>query len=221
MATTFSNKSSGMKRVRITISRRGSTAKEAFKEIEKLAAQKRAGDVRRRIIASAHYVRDHIIDAAPRESFKKLLLGMPVEKYEHYNSGFDMNISAGGQVSFYLMLSTGRFNKNKFQGYNPVWGLLVSAYGRKAIVASDPKHPIPIPVNLLAANGREYNHPKFGTGWGNRFAGMGVIFRKSVAAVEGTDWIDNAVKNAKTHAMRILGGKRYKGYKAQESWWGE
>lgn len=198
---------SGMKRITVEISKPGTSTK-IFKDIEKILAQEREKVIRQRAIQAAHFIRDEIANNAPRRLYREILLGEPLERFYNKNSGYDVKLDAGAQFEFVLKLSTNRFGKNKYSGWNPMWGLLNSNYGRRGFsVAGDSKIPVP-DTEGRRRKGTKYHHPKYGYGYENRYKNTKVVMVDRVGPVTGTNWIEQAVESGRRKINNILGGKK-------------
>lgn len=180
------------------------------KKISKATAPVREKEMRRRCIAAAKLVRDAIADNAPTSLYTRILQSEKLEREYNKNPGYDAKMEAGAKFTFVLKLSTRRFPVSQYKGYNPVWGMIVSNYGRRAIDVQKP-NAIPIPVDSRTSiwNGRTiknrpYNHPQYGTGYQGRYAGKFVRFTQHVDAVVGTNWIEEGMDNAMTGIRAII-----------------
>lgn len=194
-----------VKRMEVPMSKAG-IGKKLFKQFEKEIAKAREVEMRRRCIQAAKLIRDEIADSAPKPIYRDLLLGEPLERYYNKNSGYDVRMDAGARFTFVLKLSVNRFLGSQYRGWNPVFGLYVSNYGRAAIVAEEGS-AIPIASDEPGNSRKLYDHPQFGTGWGGRYQGKYVNFVKHVSPVQGTHWIENAVVSATRRANNVLSGK--------------
>jgi hypothetical protein len=195
--------------------------RKALRQIEKIIAEEREKEMRKRCIKAAHYVRDELADSAPKAVYKRILMGEPLERFYNKNTGYDIRMDSGAQFRFVLQLSTERFSGLQFKGWNPIWGLIVSSYGRAGIsYTRNGKGGIPIAVQSSRNSRKIYNHPRFGTGYRGRYRGMSVAFVDRVAPVTGNNWIDQAVNSASAGAYAILAGKEYKPRKQLSKYWG-
>jgi len=190
--------------------------KKIVKKMEKAMAGDASREVRARIIESAYYIRDAVASNAPKAIYGDIIQGTPLEKFENRNSGFDVSLDSNMNANFELSLSTMRFSKSEYKGYNPIIGLLVSNYGRGPITASGGKK-IPIPSD----DGKTaYDHPVYGTGYNSMYADKKVKFVKSVAGVSGSFWIEAGVQGASAEARRILADKSdYKVKSTTNTYW--
>lgn len=179
------------------------------KAVNALVAKEREKVMRGRCIAAAKLARDAIADNAPSSLFTRLLQSEKLEREYNKNPGYDMKMEAGAKFSFVLKLSTNRFPASRFGNYNPVWGMIVSNYGRRAIDVAPPS-AMPIPVDSSRdAKGRKlkrYNHPRFGTGYNGMYSGRYVKFTTHVDAVQGTGWMEEGLRNAHYGIKAILKG---------------
>lgn len=173
------------------------------KKIEKMVANESAKTVRSRIIDSAYLIRDTVADSAPKPIYTRIILGEPLERFENKNSGFDVSLNSGMNMSFELRLSTSRFSKGRFSGYNPMIGLLNSNYGRRAFTISGGGAPIPIDE---VEGKKPYNHPTYGFGHNSMYEGKDVIFVKKIKGITGTNWIEEAVQKSSRKANNVLAG---------------
>lgn len=191
------------------------------KQILKTVANENAKQMRSKIIDSAYLIRDTVADNAPRPLYKRILMGEKLEKHENKNSGFDVKMEGSLNMSFQLQLSTSRFSKGTYKGWNPIIGLLNSNYGRKAITVSGASgNLIPIPTEDTDS-GKAYNHPRYGQGYGNRYKNSDVIFTDRVRAVQGTHWIEQGVNKASIKVNNIIAGRTtYGKRKTTNKYWG-
>lgn len=176
----------------------------AMREINRLIADERESLLRKRCIQAAQYVRDAVADNAPKPIFKQVLQSEKLERFYNKNPGYDLKMEAGARMTFVLELSTNRFSLSQFKGWNPVWGILVSNYGRGEI---NVQKPSAIPIPTMSVTKRLYEHPRFGYGYGNMYNGMYVKFTQHVDAVVGTHWIEDGVRTSYGKVGRILSGK--------------
>ncbi len=180
---------------------------QVSKKIEKALATKSSAEVRSNIIDSAYFIRDHVASRAPKKVFEDIIMGLPLEKYENKNSGFDVKLDSSMSSEFILKVSTANFSRGTYLNYNPVAGLLVSNYGREAI-DTDINNKIPIPDTKGMSNSKTpYDHPIYGTGYGGRYNNAKVVFTTHVDAVPASHWIEEAVEEASRKANNILAGK--------------
>ena len=179
------------------------------KKINAIVAGEREKVMRGRCIAAAKLARDSIADNAPSTLFMRLLHSEKLEREYNKNPGYDMKMEAGAKFSFVLKLSTNRFPKSQYGNYNPVWGMIVSNYGRRAIDVMPP-NAMPIPVDFSKdSRGRKlkrYMHPEYGTGYQGRYSGKFVYFATHVDAVAGTNWMEEGLRNAHNGIRGILKG---------------
>ena len=196
------------------------TGAKILKEIEKTVAKQASKKVRKQIIDSAYLIRDTVADNAPNKTYKEILLGSPLERYYNYNSGFDVRLDRGMQARFVLKLSTDRFARGTYLGYNPIWGLIASNKGRDEKYIGKGKVPVPMdkPKNPKAK--RPWNHPELGYGHKARYKERKVGFIDSIPGVKGTHWIEAGVLSASSKAANILGGRgTYTKRKTTETFW--
>jgi len=193
-----------------TISLPISGIKSLGKLISKATAPHREKEMRKRCVAAAKLARDAIADNAPNTLYMRLLHSEKLERYYNKNPGYDIKMEAGAKFTFVLQLSTNRFPASLYKGYNPVWGLIVSNYGRRAIDVQSPS-AIPLPTDSPVSSrgtrtfkNKPYNHPKYGTGYQGRYSGKFVMFTRHVDAVVGTHWIEEGLRNAATGMKNIL-----------------
>lgn len=187
------------------------------KMIEKAIASLREREMRSRCIQAAYLARDAVAENAPKPMFTKLLYGEKMERFYNKNSGYDVRMDAGASFNFVLKMSTNRFATPHYRGYNPVWAMIVSDAGRRAIdVGLDTAIPVPTDVeSYVATSGgrwrekknKPYDHPSFGMGYRNKYAGKYVQFTRHVDAVTGTGWIDAGLQGAATKINNIIAGK--------------
>jgi len=208
-----------MKKVKIAIKSPGDTTK-LFKEINKATANARSKVIRKRAIDTAYFIRDSIAKNAPKRVYEDIIMGTPLERHYNYNSGFDVDLSASGSFEFTLKLSTHRLSSKQYGGYNPMWGLLVSNYGRGPITTSR-DNPMPIADTSNQSNSKiDYNHPVYGLGYNNRYAGEKVAFVTHVKGVQGTHWIEQALQSSTRKANNILAGKtKYENRDTKDTYW--
>ena len=190
------------------------------KKIEKMVATKSSAEVRSNIIDSAYFIRDHVARQAPKKTYENIIMGLPLEKYENKNSGFDVKLNSSMSNEFILKVSTANFSRGTYKNYNPAMGLLVSNYGRDAIQTSI-NNKIPIPDTKGESDSKTpYNHPIYGTGYNNMYANKKVIFTTHVKAVSPSYWIESAVQEASGKANNILAGaKDYAKRKTTNMFW--
>lgn len=211
--------SKAMKKISVEIRQPGNATK-LFKEIEKVISQKKEVIIRKRAIQAAHLIRDSIAENAPRQLYTNILLGEPLERFYNRNSGYDVSLSSGAQFHFSLKLSTHRFSKGTYQGWNPIYGLLNSNYGRKQISSPD-GIPVAVYGGYRSRSKTKYNHPAYRFGHKGRYRGSVVVFPKTVREVSGTHWIEAAIDNSRGKINRILAGKlEYTKQKQKSRYWG-
>lgn len=153
-------------------------------------------------------------NSAPNQIYKDVIMSLPLEKHTNYNSGYDVKIATGAKFEFFLKLSTEWYEKRmSYKGWNPVWGIIVSDRGRKSITVTRTivtkngtrtVGGIPIPVDESRTSTKDYDHPTRGRGYNDMYADSKVAFVKTLRAIQGTNWIRDAVENSKAEVIQAL-----------------